>query len=488
MSVLSKSLENFIRQKKLSIADLAKRCQIDRSTMYQYVHGKRSLQNRELLENILAELRLTPEERFRVMESFEITQIGEERYYRRQKIKEIFESLLTLEENSPKTLPKQQEVTGYVQAIQAISQISGSRLISGELKVQKVIKCIIKDAAERGSRICLFLQPENYFAHAMSVVYEYPENCRITHIICLNANPDPMECDNLEIIKRVIRSGIAIRDYQPFYYYGNPSEHYGMMNMMPYFIMVDDCAMQIAIDGKAVILHKDKEVNQYFQETFGKMLRRCHPLMKSTLGLEKRVAWGMDELKRTHYNNTIEMSSGLCSLQFWNPELIKKYLPPAIPDYENLLKGIAHYASGLYQAKKKGQIKILMNPCFVLAFIKTGVIKEYPSIYFQAPLVPEDRKYILKQIFQAMEEGWYHIYFMEESIFPLDYRWEAVVQPHKSLYMQYCIDDQFRIFEFEIPEAVDAVSDYLESLIQSDSVMDEDTSRGLMRRWIEEYL
>ncbi len=35
MSILSEALENYVKQKKLGIADLAKRCQIDRSTMYQ---------------------------------------------------------------------------------------------------------------------------------------------------------------------------------------------------------------------------------------------------------------------------------------------------------------------------------------------------------------------------------------------------------------------------------------------------------------------
>ena len=54
--------------------------------------------------------------------------------------------------------------------------------------------------------------------------------------------------------------------------------------------------------------------------------------------------------------------------------------------------------------------------------------------------------------------------------------------------MQYCVDNQFRIFEFEIPEVVDAVSDYLESLLQSDSLMDEKSSVELIRRWMEDYL
>ena len=87
-----------------------------------------------------------------------------------------------------------------------------------------------------------------------------------------------------------------------------------------------------------------------------------------------------------------------------------------------------------------------------------------------------------------MEEGWYHLYFLEEREFPLDYRWEAIVEPHENLYMQYCVDNQFRIFEFEIPEVVDAVSDYLESLLQSDSLMDEKSSVELIRRWMEDYL
>ena len=211
--------------------------------------------------------------------------------------------------------------------------------------------------------------------------------------------------------------------------------------------------------------------------------------MKSVIGLMDRITWGIEDLKKPgKYRQNIEMSSGLCSLQFWDRKLIETYLPRSIDGYEHLLEGMVWYMAQLHEAKKKGQVKILMNPGFVLEFIKTGIIKEYPSIYFRTPLAPEDRRYILEQIFQAVEEGWYHLYFLEEREFPLDYRWEAIVEPHENLYMQYCVDNQFRIFEFEIPEVVDAVSDYLESLLQSDSLMDEKSSVELIRRWMEDYL
>ena len=99
MSILSECLDYFVKKKEQNIAELAKKCRVDRSTMYQYIRGKRPLQNQELLETILAELRLTPEERSKAMQAFEVTHVGEEKYYRRKKVKELFASLLTLEES-----------------------------------------------------------------------------------------------------------------------------------------------------------------------------------------------------------------------------------------------------------------------------------------------------------------------------------------------------------------------------------------------------
>ena len=54
--------------------------------------------------------------------------------------------------------------------------------------------------------------------------------------------------------------------------------------------------------------------------------------------------------------------------------------------------------------------------------------------------------------------------------------------------MQYCIHDQFRIFEFEIPEVTDAVYDYLQNLSESRTVMGEEASEQLLKRWLKEYL
>ena len=48
-------------KRKQSIVELAKRSGIERSTLYQYLKGKRPMQNRGHLDTIMSWLHLTPE-------------------------------------------------------------------------------------------------------------------------------------------------------------------------------------------------------------------------------------------------------------------------------------------------------------------------------------------------------------------------------------------------------------------------------------------
>ena len=100
MSVLSEKLSYFTEQKDQNIADLAKRSGIERSTLYQYLKGKRPLQNRAQLEALMSELHLTPDERTEVMEAYELARVGVKIYNRRRKVREILGSLLTVESGS----------------------------------------------------------------------------------------------------------------------------------------------------------------------------------------------------------------------------------------------------------------------------------------------------------------------------------------------------------------------------------------------------
>ena len=149
MSVLSEKLKYFIDQKGLSIANLAKRSGIERSTLYQYINDRRPLQNRTQLEAIMLELHLTPDEREEVLEAYEITRIGVKNYNRRRKVREILESLLTLEEGNTETV----KTGGGIN----LPEMENKGLIRGELEVNRVVHQVIQETAQRGGQLKLLV-------------------------------------------------------------------------------------------------------------------------------------------------------------------------------------------------------------------------------------------------------------------------------------------------------------------------------------------
>ncbi len=142
MSVLSETLTYFVNQRDRNIPELAIRCKIDRATLYQYLKGKRSFRNIAQLERIISELHLTPDERMKVMEAYEIEQIGLLNYNRRRKVKEILRSLLTVDEEG---------INVYDALGDPVSIEAGTdRLIKGELEVSRMVHYVIRRLKSRG--------------------------------------------------------------------------------------------------------------------------------------------------------------------------------------------------------------------------------------------------------------------------------------------------------------------------------------------------
>ena len=48
----------------------------------------------------------------------------------------------------------------------------------------------------------------------------------------------------------ILRYGVGIYRYEPRYFYGKISEHYGSMNVFPYLVVTEHYAFQISTDRK----------------------------------------------------------------------------------------------------------------------------------------------------------------------------------------------------------------------------------------------
>lgn len=482
MSVLSEKLKYFIDQKGLSIAELAKSSGIERSTLYQYIKDRRPLQNRAQLEAVMSELHLTPDERAEVLEAYEITRIGVKNYNRRRKVREIMESLLTIEEGKPETVKAGQKKSSM--------EVQSQGLIRGELEVNRIVHQVIQETAERGGELKLLVQPDyDLVMESLMLVKGGLENTRVIHLICLEPDSGQDGCSNLESIRRVLRYGIGIRSYEPRYYYGRAKEHYGSMSVLPYLIAADQCAIQISSDRKAAVLHNEPRIVEYLNGVFDRMCQQSRLLMVSIDGFGgEQARWGTEYIRTVNFSNTYEMCSGLCSVQFWDERLIRKYMNRNLPGYETMAEEYIAYTAGLYQAKRQGHVTVLMNKSFVEEFIRTGIFREYPAVFFAEPVSPADRRELIERILKAAEEGWYHIRMVPMEDFLLSYHWEIVIHQGSSMLFQYAFENQFRIFQIEEKDILDAVFDFMENMAAGSNVLDEVQSAELIRKWEKQYL
>ena len=86
MSVFSDLLKNYIHEKNVKVMSLAHYCNLERSTVYKFINGKREPMSVELVEQIAYFIKLTPLESYQLKEAWKVARMGERPYYIRKSI------------------------------------------------------------------------------------------------------------------------------------------------------------------------------------------------------------------------------------------------------------------------------------------------------------------------------------------------------------------------------------------------------------------
>lgn len=86
MSVFSDLLKNYIHEKNVKVMPLAHYCNLERSTVYKFINGKREPMSAELVEQIAYFIKLTPLETYQLKEAWKVARMGETPYYIRKSI------------------------------------------------------------------------------------------------------------------------------------------------------------------------------------------------------------------------------------------------------------------------------------------------------------------------------------------------------------------------------------------------------------------
>lgn len=89
MSQFSDLLSHFFSSRHLSASRCASDLSIDRSSLYQILHGKRFPADSEMLSSLIRYLQLTQEEETLLREAFQVTSMGYDRYWTVRNVKDF---------------------------------------------------------------------------------------------------------------------------------------------------------------------------------------------------------------------------------------------------------------------------------------------------------------------------------------------------------------------------------------------------------------
>lgn len=481
MSILAETMSRCLNKSGMNLAQLSKNCGIERSTLFQYFHGKRPLKNRDHLQQIMDCLYLTLSERAELWRAWQIDQVGQEVFERRKKVEWLIRSFPTLSDNPGTMLSLKADQMRSL-------PVPGQGAVRTRLELLQIMFSLMHKAHCEKSSVKILMQPtENSLLNSLFHPVTADFNVQITHIICMDNDSRKENYNNIAHIRDVMRYLLMFQSYRPLYYYGNESEHFGVANVLPCLFLTDDGALEISADEEYGIFHSDPAVISLFQGIFANIEKVCRPFGGVYVSLSGEVGWYTAYLKHADYKSSYEMCGGLCSVQFWTRELIETYINPRLPNVEAMIDQFTDYCRNLYENKRSGNTVVLMNPANVKDFLKTGCFREYPEMFFAGPLSPEDRRFIAEQILQAAEEGWYHVHFIDEQYFPLDPHWEILSQPG-NVVIQHFYQDTFPTMLVEEHSVAEAVFDYLENLAVSEHAMSEEASMDQLREWMKEYL
>lgn len=153
MSVFSDMLQNYVHEKDVKVSALASYCDMERSTFYKFITGKREPGSVELVERIASFIKLTPLETHQFREAWKMARIGETTYYTRKSV----EHFLTDFPNKS-ALPSCDFPQGAVNLNDRFSSGKNCLLLNSRQAVDfSVHQILMAEAAKSNGKIALFL-------------------------------------------------------------------------------------------------------------------------------------------------------------------------------------------------------------------------------------------------------------------------------------------------------------------------------------------
>ena len=402
MSIFSDSLKHYIEKNNIRVLPLARYCDIERSTVYKFITGKRLPHSLELVEKMAQFMRLSPLETEKLKNAWKIVSIGPDIYYSRKSV-EDFICHFPCKPFSPLPVPS---ISVSDNVRQDCTVLSSQQYIDNY-----VHQIILAEANKKHGKIGLFLQPDYPFLFRLLSSLNPSGALIIDHIICLQPKPffnEQHQAYNIQYLTELFPVYINGLNYNTWYYYNDIQALFHNPGTLPCMILTSDAAILCSSDYQNGIFIKSPDVVQLLWNQFISYKEQCSLFFRPAPLTPENHKAVIDSMFDTFYdqNDLIGIQPEPCLTPFFTGNLLHEIFNYDLPQADAILAA-AEQAFQMNMVKiQNEQFLIYSTREGLLQFAKTGLTDEIPEIFYH-PLTVEQRIEILNGVRQCCETGVY---------------------------------------------------------------------------------
>lgn len=409
MSVFSDLLKHYVHEKNVKVMSLAHYCNLERSTVYKFINGKREPMSSELVEQIAYFIHLTPLETYQLKEAWKMARMGENSYYIRKSIEHF------LSDFPNKSTPATYGVTPPLENSANFCSPAQNCLLlnSRQAMDSSVHHILLSEASKSNGRIALFLQPDYPFLlHLLSTI-QSKSSLQIDHVFSLNRTAqftEAHELYELYYLRNLFPIYMNKLDYRIHCFYTNEISHLRNLSALPYMILTSEYAITCSSDYQMGILYQDPDILQALWNLFHSYQDLCQPVFQTfpIIADDLPSLFQFVANTRASADLTICIQPEACILPFLRRDLLDEIFNYNIPGSDSVITmADALFLDNMQRIKDKKFI-IYFTEYGMTRFLKNGLFEEIPSSFYH-PLTVKQRIRILHEIAQCCMDGAYRI-------------------------------------------------------------------------------
>ncbi|HIZ07010.1 MAG TPA: hypothetical protein IAA08_03625 [Candidatus Eubacterium avistercoris] len=413
MPVFAEVLKYYINESHVSVRKLSMEAGIDRTLIHKYMADRRIPKSIEEVKRLGRCLMLSSEKQKQLLESYNQSLYGEERYRGFLTIQQILLGVPDFQ------IQKNPEIEGNHSNIEHLFPGSDQKAVAfyGQIQVEDALLTLLLSEVQKQEKVKvkMIAQPDNPCLIRVLLKGYWKENMEIEQIICLDDSNQSNH--NISVIAHLLPLLQGDVSYQAYYYYDNQKAHINLMSLTPILLLINEYIVFCNLSMNECLIIKDPVEYEFYTRQYTQIKMKADLLTEGGKIPNQSVEFLCPEYKTEE--QYIYIGTSPCIASCMTPELLYCHL--LIPDEKKKENFVHTVMNNTKTAIEKRYISNVFTEQGFRMLIERGMTAEYPEEMY-VPLNESERGMVVRRMMQYGKEGKVKWYMANSQYLNLDPR------------------------------------------------------------------